>query len=94
MPYLFVHHKVEDFAKWKPAFDEHAALRQSGGSKGGFVFQNADDPNDVIILMEWDSVESARRFSQSDDLRQAMEHAGVSGPPYIRFLELADRPSV
>ena len=94
MPYLFMHFNVEDFAKWKPVFDERAAMRRSGGSKGGFVFQNADDSNDVLIVLEWDSVENARRYSQSDDLRQAMEHAGVSGPPYIRFLELADKPSV
>ena len=46
MPYLLVRHKVEDYAKWKRAFDEHAATRQTGGSKGGQLFRSSDDPNE------------------------------------------------
>jgi len=50
MAYLLVHHSVEDYAKWKPVFDEHAASRKASGSKGGHLFRNPDIPNELFIL--------------------------------------------
>jgi len=46
MTYLLVRHKVEDYAKWKPVFDEHGAARKAGGSKGARVFRFIDNPNE------------------------------------------------
>ncbi len=93
MPYILVHQNVEDFAKWKSVFDEHSSTRKAGGSKGGYLFQSADDPNEVIVVLEWDNLDSARQFIGSDDLREAMQRAGVVGPPHIHFLERTDTPS-
>jgi heme-degrading monooxygenase HmoA len=87
MPYLIIRHKVEDYAKWKPVFDAHGATRQANGSKGGRLFRNADDPNETVILFEWDDLDKARQFAQSDDLRQAMQRAGVADRPDVYFLE-------
>ncbi len=94
MPYLLIRHNVQDFGTWKKVFDEHGAARQAAGSKGGYLFQSADDPNEVIAVFEWESLDKARQFVQSADLRQAMEKAGVVSEPHIHFLEAADRPSV
>jgi heme-degrading monooxygenase HmoA len=93
MPYVLVRHKVQDYAKWKPVFDEHGVARKASGSKGGQLFRNADDPNDLAILLEWDDVKKARQFVQSEELKQAMQRAGVSGPPEILFLDELARPS-
>ena len=78
---------------WKAAFDEHASTRKAAGSKGGRLFRSADDPNELVAIFEWDSLENARKFVGSDDLRQAMEQAGVTGPPDILFLDQVDTPS-
>ena len=94
MPYLLIHHKVADYDRWKTAFDEHASMRQAAGSKGGYLFRNADNSNEIVLIIEMEDLERARQFVGSDDLRQAMEKAGVTGPPDIQFLELAERPSV
>ncbi len=93
MPYVQIRHKVNDFAAWKVAFDEHASMRQEAGSKGGYLFQSADDPNEVIVVLEWDDLQKARDFTSSDNLREVMQKAGVAGPPDIVFLEAVDRPS-
>jgi heme-degrading monooxygenase HmoA len=93
MPYLLVRHKVADYARWKPIFDEHGAARKASGSKGGLLLRNAEDPNEIILLFEWDDLEQARRFAQSDDLRQAMERAGVADRPNLYFLDAAERVS-
>jgi len=94
MPYLLVRHKVEDYAKWKPLFDEHAEVRKSMTSKGGFVFRNADNPNEVFVLIEVEDLDTARQFTQSDELRTAMEKSGVIDQPDVFFLNEEDRPPV
>jgi uncharacterized protein (DUF1330 family) len=93
MPYILIRHKVEDYSKWKPVFDEHGATRKASGSKGGYLLRNIDDANEVVIFIEMDDLEKARQLVQSEDLRQAMERSGVADQPDIYFLDLDDRPS-
>jgi heme-degrading monooxygenase HmoA len=93
MTYILVQQHVEDYDKWKAVFEEHED-RQAAGSKGGIVFRNADDPTQVTVLLGWDNLENARAFTGSDELRAAMQRAGVVGPPNVYFLEEVDRPSV
>ena len=47
-----------------------------------------------MLLLEIEDVDRARAFSESDDLRETMQKAGVIDKPDIYFLELADSPSV
>lgn len=94
MPYVLIRHKVADYAKWKIMFDEHGTIRKTSGSKGGRVFRNADDPNEVVILFEWDDMEKARGFVQSEDLRRTMQRAGVSDKPDFYYLDEVEKVSV
>jgi heme-degrading monooxygenase HmoA len=99
MPYMLVRHKVEDYERWKPGFEEDGATRKESGSKGVRLFRNADDPSETVILLEWDDLaqtvillewddlENARQFAQSDDLRETMQRVGVADQPDIFFLE-------
>ena len=90
MPYMFVRHNVEDYERWKPVFEEHGSTRRESGSKGVRLFRNADAPNETVILLEWDDLEKARRFAQSENLRETMERAGVADEADIYFLEEVD----
>lgn len=93
MPYLLVRHKVEDYARWKPLFDQHSATRRESGSQGGRLFRNAHDPNEVVALFEWDDLEKASQFAQSEDLRETMQRAGVADQPDVYFLEEVEQVS-
>ena len=86
MAYVIVKHTVADYARWKSVFDADGASRQAGGSKGGQLFRSADDPNEVVMLFEWD-LEQARQFGQREELRLKMQEAGVLGPPELYLLE-------
>jgi heme-degrading monooxygenase HmoA len=86
MPYILVRHKVKDYAKWKPVFDGHT-FRKTSGSQGGQLFRTAGDPNELVVLMKWDSLDKAQAFAQSDSLRETMEKAGVADHPDVYFLE-------
>lgn len=94
MPSVLVRHKVKDYAAWKAVFDEHGIARRANGSQGDRLFRSAADPNEVLILLEWDDLDRARLFADSDDLREAMDRAGVTDQPDIWFLEDADHPAV
>jgi heme-degrading monooxygenase HmoA len=91
MPYMLVRHKVEDFERWKPGFDDHQTTRKESGSKGAVLYRNADDPNETVILVEWADLEDARRFAGSDDLRETMQRLGVAEQPDIYFLEEVEK---
>jgi heme-degrading monooxygenase HmoA len=79
MPYLLERHKIGDFARWREVFDSDAPNRESAGCRGARVFRNAEDPEEVVVLFEWDSLERARRRIESAGLAQEFEEAGVSG---------------
>ena len=87
MPSVLIRHKVRDYARWRPVYDEHAGARKAGGCKDELVFRNAEDPDEVVLLFEWDDIERARKFIGSDDLREKMKEAGVEGSPDVRYLE-------
>jgi quinol monooxygenase YgiN len=87
MVHVLIKHKVKDYDKWKSVFDEHSDSRKAGGEKGARLFHNVDKPNDIVIILEWDSIENAKKFYESDDLKKVMKDAGVLMKPYIYFLE-------
>ncbi len=91
MPYALIRHEVEDFKRWKQVFDEHAPNREASGSKGGYLFRNADDPDELLILFERDDLENVRRFGQPDELREKMQQACVADRPDFYFLEEVER---
>ena len=86
MAYVIVKHTVADYTRWKLIFDADGANRQVGGCKGGQLFRSADDPNEVVILFEWD-LKEAQQFTQHEELRAKMQEAGVLGSPELYFLE-------
>ena len=91
MPAILIRHNVADFAAWKPVFDDHSGTRAANGSLGARVFRSHADPEEVLILLEWDDLERADLFVLSDDLREAMIRAGVADQPDIWILKEVDR---
>jgi hypothetical protein len=41
----------------------------------------------VLLLFSVEDVDKAKAFAASDDLRQAMENAGISDKPDVYFLK-------
>lgn len=93
MAYLLVHHQVEDYNKWKHNFDAHASARSVNGSHGGKIFRNANNPNEVFVFLEWDSIENAQKFAQSQNIKEVMKNAGIVGTPAFYFVEESAKTS-
>jgi hypothetical protein len=86
MTHILVRHQVADFAKWKPVYDGHLAARQKAGLREKNLLRSINDPNEVVLLFEAEDLARAQPFSESSDLREAMQKAGVVGKPDILFL--------
>lgn len=90
MVYIHVQHTVKDYAVWREGFDKHASARQaSGATDEAYIMRNVDDPNQITAVLGWSDLDQAKAFTQSASLKDAMQKAGVVGPPAIRFLEAA-----
>ena len=84
---IIVQHTVRDYDTWKPAFEEHEATRARYGCKGHTIYRDPDSPNDVTLLMSWESRERAEEFFKDPSLREAMEKGGVTTEPRRTWLE-------
>ena len=42
MPYVLVRHKVEDYDRWKPVYDDSDGTRKAGGSRGARLRRDSD----------------------------------------------------
>ena len=78
--------QVESYEKWKPVFDEAGELRRSHGVLSHRVLQGADNPNEIVVVSEWPSVDAARGFQSDPKLREAMQRAGVIGAPEVMWI--------
>ena len=86
MAHMIIRHKVKDFDGWKPEFDDHRPAREAAGLRDLYLWRNADDSNEIILLVEASTLEKAREFAASSDLGDKMRSAGVIGAPDIVFL--------
>jgi hypothetical protein len=82
---MFVRLEVVQFGEWVKTYDGFAQARKAAGMMESTVWQSADDPNDVTIINEFPSLEQARAFAASGDLREAMRNSGLKGPPQVWF---------
>jgi quinol monooxygenase YgiN len=87
MTHVLLRLNVEDLAKWKVVFEEAANIRKNYGSMGVRAFSKAGSPNEVVILGEYADKDLAMQMFQSQELRDAMQRAGVKGPPDITYLD-------
>jgi len=87
MMHVLVRHKVSDYNRWKEAFDSHLAARKRAGETGFRLFHNVEDPREIFVLSDWQTADEARKFMNSEELRNAMAKAGVLGAPEVQYLE-------
>jgi hypothetical protein len=82
---MFVRLEVVQFSEWVKTYDGFAPARKAAGITESTLWQSADDPNDVTIINEFPTLEQARAFAASGELRDAMRNSGLKGPPQVWF---------
>jgi hypothetical protein len=63
MAFILTRINVGDYDRWKPMFDQDAPGARADAT-GHRIMRNADDPNEVFLLVEFASTEEARAGAQ------------------------------
>jgi len=91
---LQIEYPVPNYAAWKAAFDRDLLDREGSGVRRYRVLRPTDDPNYVLIDLEFDETERAEAYlaalqrqfySSQDDASSA-----VGGGPQTRIVEVAE----
>ena len=69
-----------------PVYGKHISAWKTSGSKGAQVLQKVDNPNEIVIILKYETVEKARALAQSEDLRNAMQRADVNSVSDVIFV--------
>jgi len=62
MGMMIIRHKVSDYGKWRPAFDQHAAMQKAAGLNNPRVLRSADDKNEIVIIFDTTDTKKAKEF--------------------------------
>ena len=90
MTKVIVQHHVADYDRWYPVFTEHEAVRRQHGATGHSISREVADPNSIVIVNEFATLEGARAFTQDPSLPAAMERGGVEGAPQVWIVDEAE----
>ena len=85
-----IRHPVEDYDRWKTAYDAFGPTQEKYGIAGHAVHQVLGNPNQVVVYHQGKDHEALRRFLDSPELKEAMQGAGVSSEPDIQFVQSLD----
>jgi hypothetical protein len=91
MPILQIEHPVRDFAAWKEAFDRDPVGREQGGVRRYRVLRPVDDPNYVLVDLEFDSSKEAETFHGAlRELWRRIEAEGLVQNAQARIVEAVE----
>lgn len=89
MPILQIEHPVPDFDAWKEAFDSDPLGREKSGVRRYRVSRPIDDPNYIMVDLEFDSASEAGAFGVAlRDLWGRVEVVGEN--PRARIVEAVE----
>ena len=87
MAKVIVQHHVADYDDWFKVFTEHGEVRRRHGATGHIVTRSIADPNTVVIVNDFATVDGAKAFAADPSLPGAMARAGVDGAPQVWITE-------
>ncbi len=91
MHILRIEHPVPDFDVWKKAFDDDPIGREQSGVRRYRILRSIDDPNYVMVDLEFDSSREAEAVRAAlRDLWGRVEAEGLIGGPQARIVEAVE----
>ena len=91
MPTLRIEHAVTEYEGWKRAFDSDPADRKGHGVRSYHVLRSVEDPNFVMIDLEFDSQPEAEAMLATMRGVWAGPGKDVMRNPQARILDTAER---
>jgi quinol monooxygenase YgiN len=76
-----ISHPVKDYAVWKAVYDSAEPIRAKAGVTGAEVFHDPKDPNMIVVIHRFPTLDAMQAFLGDPGLKAAMEKGGVLAPP-------------
>ena len=92
MTILHIEHPIHDFDAWKKAFESDPAGRERSGVRRYQVLRPIDDPNYVMIDLDFDSSRVAQAFlaTMQEVWRSPVAASALIGSPQTRIVEVVE----
>lgn len=92
MPTLQLEHAIKDFEMWKAAFDRDPIDRRGLGVRRHRVFRPVDDPNYVMVELEFDTASEAEacRVALGELWSAGQSAPALAGTPRVRIVEAVE----
>ena len=90
MTTLHIEHAIVEFELWSSAFDRFADFRTKAGVRGQRIQQPVDDPQYVVIDLDFDTIDEAEAFLaflQEKVWSTPDSSPALIGTPQTRILE-------
>lgn len=90
MTILQIEHRIRNFDTWKAAFESDPAGREKSGVRRYRILQSIDDPNYVMIDLEFESaVEAETLLATMRGVRSRVEGTIMTNPQ-ARIVEVVE----
>ena len=90
MPILRIEHPVPDFDGWKRAYDSDPVGRKQSGVRRYQILRSLDDPNYVMIDLEFDTKSEAEALLAALRTVWARVEGSVMSNPQARIVETVE----
>ena len=90
MPILRIEHPVPSFDGWKAAFDGDPVGRERSGVRRYQILRSVDDPNYVMIDLEFDSMSQAEATLTSLRELWSRVEGQIMRNPQARIVEVVE----
>jgi hypothetical protein len=89
---LHIEHPIRNFDTWKMAFDRDPIGRERSGVRSYRILRPVDDPNYVMIDLDFDSAHEAEAALAAlrEVWRSAAAAPALAGSPQTRIVERAE----
>jgi hypothetical protein len=74
---LLATYRVNDYGTFKAEFDEFAWTRKELGATGHRLMRAPDNPGIVAVVIDFSSLDAARRFAADPGRLDVLDRAGV-----------------
>ena len=90
MVMLRIEHPVPNFEGWKQAFDSDPVGREKSGVRRYQILRAIDDPNFVLIDLEFDTVQQAEALLAAMRVVWGRVEGTIMTNPKARIVEIAE----
>jgi heme-degrading monooxygenase HmoA len=76
--------KTHGYDSWRKGWDAGVEIRRASGQRSSHVYRDASDPNTLVVVTSWPSLDAARSYFLRERDRIA---ASARTAPEIAFLD-------